>query len=38
MGPPRKYFSLTEKGRAVLEEMDIAWKEVVDSIEYIKGK
>lgn len=37
-GPPRKYYSLTEKGREVLAEMDSAWKEVVDSIEYIRNK
>lgn len=37
-GPPRKYYMLTEKGKAALSEMDAAWKEVVDSIEYIKNK
>lgn len=37
-GPPRKYYTLTEKGKEALAEMDIAWKEVVDSIEYIKNK
>ncbi len=37
-GPPRKYYSITEKGREVLAEMDIAWGEVVDSIEYLKNK
>lgn len=37
-GPPRKYYTLTEKGKAALAEMDAAWKEVVDSIEYIKNK
>ena len=37
-GPPRKYYSLTEKGKKTLVEMDNAWKEVVESIEYIKNK
>lgn len=37
-GPPRKYYTLTEKGKEALAEMDAAWKEVVDSIEYIKNK
>lgn len=37
-GPPRKYYSLTDKGKDALSEMDTAWKEVVDSIEYIKNK
>lgn len=37
-GPPRKYYSLTEKGREVLAEMDAAWNEVVDSINYIRNK
>ena len=36
--PPRKYYSLTEKGKETLVEMDNAWKEVVESIEYIKNK
>ena len=37
-GPPRKYSTLTEKGKEALAEMDQAWKEVVGSIEYIKNK
>lgn len=37
-GPPRKYYSLTEKGRETLIEMDAAWREVVDSVEYIKNR
>ncbi len=37
-GPPRKYYTLTEKGKEALVEMDQAWKEVVGSIEYIKNK
>ncbi len=37
-GPPRKYYTLTEKGKEALEEMDQAWREVVESVEYIKSK
>lgn len=37
-GPPRKYYTLTDKGKEALSEMDSAWKEVIDSIEYIKNK
>ena len=37
-GPPRKYYSLTEKGKEAISEMDAAWREVVDSVEYIKNK
>ena len=35
-GPPRKYYGITEKGRAQLAEMDAAWQEMVDSIESLK--
>ena len=37
-GPPRKYYSLTQKGRETLVEMDAAWVEVVDSVELIKNR
>ncbi len=37
-GPPRKYYTITDKGREVLEEMDGAWKEIVESIEVIKNQ
>ena len=37
-GPPRKYYELTEKGKEALADMDTAWNEVVESIEYIKNK
>ncbi len=35
-GPPRKYYSITEKGRESLTEMDAAWQEIVDTINIIK--
>lgn len=37
-GPPRKYYSITQKGRVALKEMDQAWQEVVNTIEYLKQK
>ncbi|MEN6619098.1 MAG: PadR family transcriptional regulator [Rikenellaceae bacterium] len=37
-GPPRKYYSITEKGKELLSEMDIAWQEVVDTIAFIRNK
>lgn len=35
-GPPRKYYSITDKGRAQLEEMDSVWKEMVETINLIR--
>ena len=35
-GPPRKYYSLTDKGREQLSQMDDAWNEIVATIEEIK--
>jgi PadR family transcriptional regulator PadR len=35
-GPPRKYYSLTEKGRALLRELDNSWRDMVASIEHIR--
>ena len=37
-GPPRKYYSLTDKGHGALLEMDAAWQEVVASVELIKNR
>lgn len=31
-GPPRKYYSITEKGREQLKELDTAWDELASSI------
>ncbi|MBO4625349.1 MAG: PadR family transcriptional regulator [Bacteroidales bacterium] len=36
-GPPRKYYVITEKGRAQLADMDAAWQEMVQSIETLKN-
>lgn len=37
-GPPRKYYSLTDKGREVLAEMDTAWNETVACVEAVKRR
>jgi len=36
-GPPRKYYTITEIGRAYLKEMDRGWNELVDTINSIKA-
>ena len=36
-GPPRKYYVITDKGRAQLADMDAAWQEMVQSIETLKN-
>lgn len=35
-GPPRKYYSISDKGRAALMEMDESWKDLVETIETLK--
>lgn len=35
-GPPRKYYSITEKGRSQLRELDAAWNELTTSINTLK--
>ncbi len=35
-GPPRKYYTLTEKGRQVLQELDAAWSEIVTTVEHLR--
>ncbi len=35
-GPPRKYYSLTEKGREYLASLDTAWEELVRQIRLIR--
>jgi PadR family transcriptional regulator PadR len=35
-GPPRKYYSLTEKGMAYLSELDTAWQAMTTSVESIR--
>ena len=35
-GPPRKYYTLTDKGREFLQELDGSWQELVDAVNSIK--
>ncbi|HPS24090.1 MAG: PadR family transcriptional regulator [Bacteroidales bacterium] len=35
-GPPRKYYTLTDKGREVLQDMDKAWTEIVETLELLR--
>lgn len=35
-GPPRKYYTLTEKGRQALQTLDTAWNELVEQIGMIR--
>lgn len=37
-GPPRKYYTITDKGKAVLKELDSAWTDLVNIVENIKNK
>jgi PadR family transcriptional regulator PadR len=34
-GPPRKYFSLTEKGNDFYKELDATWKELANAVHSI---
>ena len=36
-GPPRKYYTLTEIGRAYLKELDQSWDTLVKSVKSIKN-
>ena len=36
-GPPRKYYSITDKGREQLAQMDEAWSDIITTIEKIKN-
>jgi len=36
-GPPRKYYKLSESGIKFLAELDLAWKELNDSINLLKN-
>lgn len=35
-GPPRKYYSITDKGREFLAQLDLAWEEFVGQIHRIR--
>jgi PadR family transcriptional regulator, regulatory protein PadR len=34
-GPPRKYYALTDEGKAYMEELKNSWKDLVDSVNSI---
>lgn len=36
-GPPRKYYHLTDKGRAFLDELETAWQEIAGVVNYVKN-
>ena len=36
-GPPRKYYTLTEKGKEQLAQFDKAWVELIEQIETIRN-
>lgn len=36
-GPPRKYYALTEIGKAYLKELDASWSKLIKSVESIKN-
>lgn len=36
-GPPRKYYSITDKGREFLAQLDVAWEEFVNQIARIRN-
>jgi len=36
-GPPRKYYALTEVGRAYLKELDQSWDSLINSVKSIKN-
>ncbi len=37
-GPPRKYFSLTEKGSAFYKELEATWNELANAVEALTTK
>jgi len=36
-GPPRKYYSITEKGERFLNELDASWQELVESVNLLRN-
>lgn len=37
-GPPRKYFSLTDKGKAFYQELDATWQELANGVKALTSK
>lgn len=38
MGPPRKYYALTEEGVQMLSELDSAWSEIAGTVNFLKDR
>lgn len=36
-GPPRKYYALTTAGQEVLNNLDVAWNELAQTVEILKS-
>lgn len=36
-GPPRKYYNLTEKGEEFLQELEISWRELSDTVNHLSN-
>jgi len=36
-GPPRKYYSITEKGKRFLADLDASWQELVESVMLLRN-
>jgi PadR family transcriptional regulator PadR len=34
-GPPRKYYTITEKGKEVLKELEITWNNLIEAVDSI---
>ena len=37
-GPPRKYYSITDKVREALSQLDVSWDELIAQIAQIRGR
>ncbi len=37
LGPPRKYYSLTENGKEFLNELELAYEEIEKAVQYVKN-
>jgi PadR family transcriptional regulator PadR len=37
-GPPRKYYELTDAGRTYLADLELSWKELVESVSLIRTR
>jgi PadR family transcriptional regulator PadR len=37
LGPPRKYYSLTENGKEFLNELELAYGEIEKAVQYVKN-